>query len=73
MSLFDSLNGKHTQANPMQKLQELKQNPASVLQQAGFNIPEDMKDPNQITQYLLSSGQVSQNKYSQVLQMIGRR
>ena len=73
MSLFDSLNGKRQQVNPMQKLQELKQNPASVLQQAGFNIPGDMTDPNQITQYLLSSVQVSQNKYSQVLQMIGRR
>ena len=73
MSLFNSLSGKQPQMNPMQKLQELKQNPASVLQQAGFNVPGDMTDPNQITQYLLSSGQVSQNRYSQVLQMMGRR
>lgn len=76
MSLFDSLGSKPQQPqpmNPMQKLQELKQNPANVMKQAGFNVPEDMHDPNQIIQYLLQSGQVTQNRLTQARQMMLRR
>ena len=74
MSLFDSLSSKPQQPmNPMQRLQALKQNPASVLQQAGFNVPQGMNNPQQIIQHLIQSGQVPQNRYTQVLQMLGRR
>lgn len=74
MSLFDSLNSQPQQPmNPMQRLQALKQNPASVLQQAGMNIPQGMNNPTQIIQYLLQSGQVQQNRYNQILSMLGRR
>ena len=76
MSLFDSLASrpqKPQPMNPMQKLQELKQNPANVLKQAGFDVPEDMHDPNQIIQHLLQSGQVTQSRIAQARQMMGRR
>lgn len=74
MSLFDSLGSQPQQhMNPMQRLQALKQNPASVLQQAGFNVPQGMNNPQQIIQHLIQSGQVPQNRYTQVLQMLGRR
>lgn len=74
MSLFDKLGSAPQQPmTPMQRLQALKQNPSSVLQQAGFNIPQGMNNPQQIIQHLIQSGQVPQNRYSQVLQMLGRR
>ena len=74
MSLFDSLNSKPQQPmNPMQRLQALKQNPSGMLQQAGFNVPHGMNNPQQIIQHLIQSGQVPQNRYTQVLQMLGRR
>ena len=74
MSLFDSLNSHPQQPmNPMQRLQALKQNPSGVLQQAGLNVPDGMNNPQQIIQHLIQSGQVPQNRYTQVLQMLGRR
>ena len=76
MSLFDSLNknsGQPAGINPMKKLRELKKNPISALSEAGYNIPAGMNDPMQIAQYLVTSGQVSQKRYSQVMQMIGRK
>ena len=71
MSLFNSSDTQ--QMNPMQRLQELKQNPVSVLRQAGLNVPDGMNNPQQIIQHLIQSGQVPQNRYTQVLQMLGRR
>ena len=44
--------------NLMQRLQALKQNPSSVLQQAGLNIPQGMNNPQQIIQHLIQSGQI---------------
>lgn len=76
MSIFDTLSQQaqpQTNMNPMQKLQALKQNPSGMLQQAGFNVPQDMTNPQQIIQHLIQSGQVPQNRYTQVLQMLGRR
>ena len=74
MSLFDSLNSQPQQPmNPMQRLQQLKQNPSGMLQQAGFNVPQGMNNPQQIIQHLIQSGQVPQNRYTQLLQMLGRR
>ena len=74
MSLFDSLNSQPQQTmTPMQRLQLLKQNPSGMLQQAGFNVPQGMNNPQQIIQHLIQSGQVPQNRYTQLLQMLGRR
>lgn len=56
-------------ANPMQMVQQLKANPIQFLQRAGFNVPNNLNDPNQIIQYLMNSGQISQQRYEQARQM----
>lgn len=55
--------------NPMQMLQRLQQNPMQMLRDMGLSIPADMTDPNSIIQYLMNSGQVSQQRYDQARQM----
>ena len=70
MGLFDQLG---QQQNPMQMLQQIRQNPAAILQRAGLNIPAGMTDPQQIVQHLMQSGQVSQQRYQQAMQMMRRK
>ena len=75
MSLFDRLGNKHPTlqrgpANPMQTIQQLRLNPVSFLKQSGFNIPDDMTDPQQIAQHLVRTGQVSNSRYQQAIQML---
>ena len=70
MGLFDQLG---QQQNPMQMLQQIRQNPAAILQRAGLNIPAGMSDPQQIIQHLMQSGQVSQKRYQQAMQMMRKR
>lgn len=72
MGVFDSLGQKPQQLSPMQMLQQLRSNPASVLKQAGYNIPDGMNNPQQMVNYLLQSRQVPQTRYQQVLQMLSR-
>lgn len=55
--------------NPMQMLQQLRANPMQFLRQAGFNVPNNLNDPNQIIQHLMNSGQVSQDAYNRARQM----
>ena len=52
----------------MSMLAQLKQNPAAMLA-SRYNIPQGMTDPNEILQYLLSTGQVSQGQVNQIMQM----
>ena len=48
----------------------LRQNPLQMLMQKGFKIPNNVgNDPNAIIQYLLNTGQVSQEQYNQAVQM----
>lgn len=61
--------GNMPQMNPMQMLQQLRQNPAQMLRRAGLNVPDNLNDPNQIIQHLMNSGQVSQQRYEQARQM----
>ena len=70
MSLFDALG---QQANPMQMIQQIRQNPAAMLKQAGMTIPDGMSNPQQIVQHLVQSGQVSNARLQSVMQMMGRR
>ena len=75
MSLFESLGGKQTAAPQMtmqQALQQLQANPAGVLKQAGYNVPENLSNPQQIIQYLLQSGQVGNQKLQALQQMASR-
>ena len=51
--------------NIPQMLQSLKSNPLGMIQQQGLNAPQNMSDPDSITQYLMNSGQVSQQMYNE--------
>ena len=59
--------------NPMEIMNmanTLRQNPMQFLQKRGFNVPMSVaNDPNQIIQYLMNSGQVSQSQYDNARQM----
>jgi len=58
------------QPNIPPALQQLRANPAQVLQQVGLNIPQGMNDPNAIIRHLLQSGQVPQEAYNKAIQMV---
>lgn len=49
-------------------LTKFKQNPIAALSQK-YNIPQDVTDPNQILQHLLSTNQVSQDQVNRVMAM----
>lgn len=55
--------------NPMQMLAQLKSNPLGFLRQYGFNVPDNLTDPNAIIQHLMNSGQISQGAYNQARSM----
>lgn len=55
--------------NPMAMLAQLKQNPLGMLKQYGFNVPSNLNNPNEIVQYLMNSGQVSQAQYNKAREM----
>lgn len=48
--------------NPMMMLAQLKQNPLALLQRAGFNVPNNINNPQEIIQHLMNSGQISQDQ-----------
>lgn len=55
-------------ANPTQMVQALMQNPAAILQRAGLNIPANLQSPADIIQYLMNSGQISQQQFERARQ-----
>lgn len=63
---FNALGGG---MNPMALMAQLKHNPLGVLKQYGFNVPDNLNNPNDIAQYLMNSGQVSQEMYNKARQM----
>lgn len=63
--LFNAMGG----GNPMAMLQQLRSNPLGFLRQRGFNVPDNVSDPNAIIQHLMNSGQINQNQYNQARQM----
>ena len=50
-------------------LNGLMSNPMQILSQRGFNLPQNMNDPQAIVQHLLNTGQISQNQVNQAMQM----
>lgn len=66
--LFNALGGMGGN-NPMALLQQLRSNPIAVLRQRGFNVPDNISDPNAIIQHLMNSGQINQSQYNQARQM----
>lgn len=70
--LFDQIGAQQTAPQMGQLVQQIKSNPAAMLQQRGFNIPAGLNNPQQIINHLISSGQVPQSRYTQLLQRFGR-
>lgn len=54
--------------NLMEMANQFKQNPMGMLSQR-YNIPQNLNDPNEIIQYLLNTGQVSQAQVNYAMQM----
>lgn len=50
-------------------LSNLMNNPLSLLSQRGFNLPQNLNDPQAIVQHLLNSGQINQETVNQAMQM----
>lgn len=67
-SLFESLGNQ----GPAQMIAQIKQNPVAFLSRAGLNVPQGMTDPDAILNHLMQSGQVSQDKYNRVMQMVSQ-
>lgn len=65
------------QMSLMDNLKALQSNPFQFLMQRKLNIPNGMNDPQQIAQYWLSNGTMSQEQLTQlqgkVSQMMGQR
>ena len=87
MGIFDSLfgggpqiqNGSRNQGRrmtPMQMLMQLKRNPSEVLRQAGYNIPNNVKDNGDgrgYAQYLYQSGQIDNGMLNLIQNAVSRR
>ena len=68
-NLFNSLNGG--QINFQAQLQQLRANPVQFLMNRKLNIPQEIQgDPQQIVQHLLNTGQMSQERYAQLQNVI---
>lgn len=67
--LFNALGGN--QPNMMQMLQQLKANPVQFLTKSKFNLPQNIDTSNaqSIVNYLVQSGQVSQESYNKAYNM----
>lgn len=55
-----------------QELGQIKAHPGEYLHAKGYEIPEGMTDAKQITQHLLSTGQIGNQRLQQVMRMLGR-
>lgn len=70
MSLYEQMGQT---PNMQQAVSDLKANPGSFLKSRGFNIPANMSNPEQITRYLVQSGQVGNGRLQMLMRMLGRR
>lgn len=66
--LYDSY--MNNPSNPQQMIHDLMTNPAQFIMKQGFNIPNNIPlNPDSIIQYLLNTGQISQNYYNNTVQL----
>lgn len=54
--------------NVMQMYSMFQQNPMALLRQR-YNIPQNISNPNDIIQYLLNTGQITQAQVNYAMQM----
>lgn len=76
MSIMDRI-GQQGQAQPAQddiraEMGKIRQDPGAYLKERGFEVPAGMTDPRQITQHLLRSGQVGNQRLQMVMRMLGK-
>ena len=79
MGIFDMLGKQGSpsapQGSPYEAMQkdmgDIKANPSSYLKSKGYNVPDNMTDAKQITQYLLQTGQVGTPRLRRVMQFLG--
>lgn len=71
MGLFESL-GNRQSGTPNQAVESLKRNPYTTLKNAGYSIPNNMTNPNQIINYLLQSGQINSPRLQMAQRILGR-
>lgn len=57
------MNNMMNMMNIMQMLSQVKSNPAAVLGRR-FNLPQNLTNPNDILQYLMNTGQITQANYN---------
>lgn len=57
--------------NIMQMVQQMKSNPMALLSRR-FNLPQNLQNPNDIINYLVQSGQVSQQQINSAYQAAQR-
>lgn len=55
--------------NFLQMLNELKSDPVAFAAKNKYNIPQGMTDPYEMTQYLLNTGQTSQDQVNQYMKL----
>lgn len=55
--------------NIFSMLNSLMSNPMQFLTQKGFNLSQNISDPQQIIQHLLNTGQISQDQVNRAMQM----
>lgn len=57
--------------NPMmiKELNKIMKDPVGYVAQCGLNVPQNINTPDGIIQYLMNTGQISQQRYNQVMSM----
>lgn len=71
--LYNSLNQINNASNLISQMNALRSNPVQFLAQRRFNLPQNFTGgPQQIVQYLLDTGQMSQNQYNNLISLINR-
>lgn len=53
----------------IEQLNRIMKNPSEYVAQCGLNVPQNINSPNDIIQYLMNTGQISQQRYNQAMSM----
>ena len=53
----------------IEQLNKIIKDPVGYVAQYGLNIPQNLNSPNDIIQYLMNTGQISQQRYNQVMSL----
>ena len=75
MSIFDQLGKTSTNSLPDKNelarlVQQLQSNPTGFIQKMGFNIPNNLNNPNDILGFLMQSNQVNGGLLSKAQQLL---